>query len=137
MQGWVLERPVSKAQAWAQLIGIDELLHRVEAQRCVHAGILGLPFPGTEIGIALSIVALSLAITFAWHPPEWVAVCLIAYFAFCHGYAHGAELPLAADPADYVIVFVLATGLIHLCGIGIGLGLGKPFGGVLPAAWGR
>jgi urease accessory protein len=94
-------------------------------------GILGLPLPGTEIGIALSILALGLAITFAWHPAEWTALSLIAVFAICHGYAHGAELPLAADPADYVIGFVLATGLIHLFGIGVGLGLGKPLGGRL------
>jgi urease accessory protein len=94
-------------------------------------GILGLPLPGTEIGIALSILALGFAITFAWHPAEWVALGLIAIFAICHGYAHGAELPLAADPANYVIGFVLATGLIHLFGIGVGLGLGKPFGGRL------
>jgi urease accessory protein len=94
-------------------------------------GILGLPLPGTEIGIALSILALGLAITFAWHAPEWVALGLIAVFAICHGYAHGAELPLAADPADYVIGFVIATGLIHVFGIGVGLALGKPLGGRL------
>jgi urease accessory protein len=99
-------------------------------------GILGLPLPGTEIGIALSILALGLAITFAWHAAEWIALSLIAVFAICHGYAHGAELPLAADPADYVIGFVLATGLIHLFGIGVGLGLGKPFGGRLACGLG-
>src|ERR1700690_4327723 len=37
------------------------------------AGILGLPLPGVEIGIALSIVSLGLAIAFAWRPAEWVA----------------------------------------------------------------
>jgi urease accessory protein len=95
------------------------------------AGMFGLPLPGVEIGIALSILALGLAITFAWHPAEWMALCLIAVFAICHGYAHGAELPFAADPADYIIGFVLATGLIHVFGIGVGLGLGKPFKGRL------
>jgi urease accessory protein len=40
-------------------------------------------------------------------------------------------LPFAADPADYIIGFVLATGLIHVFGIGVGLGLGKPFEGRL------
>jgi urease accessory protein len=94
-------------------------------------GILGLPLPGTEIGIALSILALGLAITLAWHAADWVALSLIAVFAICHGYAHGSELPLAADPADYVIGFVFATGVIHLFGIGVGLVLGKPFGGRL------
>jgi hydrogenase/urease accessory protein HupE len=59
-----------------------------------------------------------------------------AFFALCHGHAHGAELPLAADPADYAIGFVLATGMIHLFGIGVGLGLNKPVGGRLARALG-
>ena len=92
--------------------------------------------PGIEIGIALSILALGLAIALAWHPAEWAALTLIAYFAVCHGYAHGAELPLAADPADYAIGFVLATGMIHLFGIGVGLALNKPAGGRLARALG-
>ncbi|WP_371259948.1 HupE/UreJ family protein [Bradyrhizobium sp. WSM3983] len=95
------------------------------------AGMFGLPLPSVEIGIALSILALGLAITSAWHPTEWIALCLIAVFAVCHGYAHGAELPFAADPADYIIGFVLATGLIHVFGIGVGLTLNKPLGGRL------
>lgn len=94
-------------------------------------GMLGLPLPGIEIGIALSILALGLAISLAWRPAEWIALVLIAYFALCHGYAHGAELPLAADPADYAIGFVLATGMIHLFGIGVGLALNKPMHGKL------
>ena len=73
------------------------------------AGIYGLPLPGVEIGIALSIISLGLAIAFAWRPTELVALCLIAIFAVCHGYAQGAELPRAADPADFAIGFVLAT----------------------------
>lgn len=94
-------------------------------------GMIGLPLPGIEIGIALSILALGLAISLAWRPAEWIALVLIAYFALCHGYAHGAELPLATDPADYAIGFVLATGMIHLFGIGVGLALNKPVGGKL------
>lgn len=99
-------------------------------------GMLGIALSGIEIGIALSILALGLAIAFAWRPPEWVALCLIGFFALCHGYAHGAELPLSADPADYAIGFVLATGLIHLSGIGVGLGLNKPMAGQLSRALG-
>jgi len=95
------------------------------------AGMAGIPLPGIEIGIALSILALGLAIAFAWRPAEWVALALIGYFALCHGHAHGVELPLSADPADYAIGFVLATGMIHLFGIGVGLGLNKPLQGRL------
>lgn len=94
-------------------------------------GMAGLHLPAVEVGIALSIMALGAAIALAWHPQEWVALGLIAYFALCHGYAHGAELPLSTDPADYAIGFVLATGMIHLFGIGVGLGLNKSVGGRL------
>ena len=93
------------------------------------AGMAGVPLPGVEIGIALSIIALGLAIAFAWRPAEWEALVLISVFAICHGYAHGAELPKAADPADFAIGFVIVTGLIHLCGIGVGLVLSRPFDG--------
>jgi urease accessory protein len=99
-------------------------------------GMAGLPLPAIEIGIALSIIALGLAVALAWRPAEWVALVLIAYFALCHGYAHGAELPLSTDPADYAIGFVLATGTIHLFGIGIGLLLNKPMHGRLSRALG-
>ena len=94
-------------------------------------GMAGLTLPGIEVGIALSILALGGAVAVSWRPAEWVALVLIAFFAICHGYAHGAELPLAADPADYAIGFVLATGMIHLFGIGVGLALIKPLGGRL------
>jgi urease accessory protein len=100
------------------------------------AGMVGIPLPGIEIGIAISILALGMAIALAWRPAEWVTLVLIAFFALCHGHAHGAELPLAADPADYAIGFVLATGMIHLFGIGVGLGLNKPVGGRLARALG-
>jgi urease accessory protein len=89
-------------------------------------GMLGVIIPAVEIGIALSIVALGLAIACVWRPPQFLALALISVFAICHGYAHGAELPLAADPADYAIGFVLATGMIHLFGIAVGLALMKP-----------
>lgn len=90
------------------------------------AGMLGLPLFGVEIGIALSIVALGLAIVWVWRPPQAIALALVGIFAVCHGYAHGAELPLSADPADYAIGFVVATGMIHLFGIAVGLELTKP-----------
>jgi urease accessory protein len=94
-------------------------------------GMAGIQLNGVEIGIAISILAFGLAIAFAWSPAEWVSLILIAFFALCHGYAHGVELPLSADPADYAIGFVLATRMIHLLGIGVGLGLNKPLGGLL------
>ena len=89
------------------------------------AGMAGLYLPQVELGIALSVLVLGLAIAIAWRPFEWVALILIAIFAVFHGYAHGIELPNAADPAAYSAGFVIATGAIHIIGIGIGLVLSK------------
>lgn len=93
------------------------------------AGMAGLYLPDVELGIALSVLALGLAIAFAWRPLEPVALLLIAIFAVFHGYAHGVELPIAADPTSYAAGFVIATGIIHVIGIGIGLLIGKLFDG--------
>jgi urease accessory protein len=100
------------------------------------AGMLGMPLPHVELGIALSILALGSAIAFGWRPVEAIALILIGAFAICHGYAHGVELPSAADPADYAAGFVIATGLIHLLGVGVGLALNKPLEGRLSRALG-
>jgi urease accessory protein len=94
-------------------------------------GMSGFFLPHVEMGIALSMVALGLAIALAWKPVEWVALGLIGVFAIFHGYAHGVELPNAADPASYAAGFVAATGFIHVVGIGIGLLLAGLFGGWL------
>ena len=95
------------------------------------AGMAGLVLPYVEIGVALSILVLGLAIACKWRPIELVPLALIAIFALCHGYAHGVELPRAADPAAYAAGFVLATGMIHITGIVVGLLLGKPLHGWL------
>ena len=87
-------------------------------------GILGIPVPRVEIMIALSMLGLGLTIALAWKPHEALAIVVISVFAIFHGYAHGAELPEAADPISYAFGFVGATGLIHIAGIIFGLGLG-------------
>jgi urease accessory protein len=92
-------------------------------------GMAGVPLPSVEVGVALSMLVLGLAIAFAWRPFEPVALVIIAAFAIFHGYAHGAELPTAADPAAYSVGFVTATGLIHVVGIATGLLIGKLLNG--------
>lgn len=99
-------------------------------------GMSGFVLPHVELGIALSVLVLGLAIAFAWKAPEWVALLLIAVFAVFHGYAHGVELPNAVDPASYAVGFVVATGVIHVVGIGIGLLLGRIWEGQLSQALG-
>lgn len=84
-------------------------------------GIAGVPLPGTEIGIALSVIALGAIIALNLRPPVAGALGVAAFFAVFHGHAHGAELPGQAGAIAYSAGFVLATGLIHLSGIGVGL----------------
>jgi urease accessory protein len=84
-------------------------------------GILNLPMPPVEIGIALSVLLLGGVIAFGYRAPVWLACVIVAIFAIFHGYAHGKELPSAADPVGYSTGFVLSTGLLHVCGIIIGL----------------
>jgi len=84
-------------------------------------GLVGVPIPGIEVGIALSAVVLGVMVAAAARPPLWVAGVLVGGFAIFHGHAHGTELPSAADPLLYSLGFVLATGLMHAGGIAFGL----------------
>ncbi len=83
-------------------------------------GMLQVPLPGVEIGIALSGIVLGAVVLFTVRPPLALAMTLVGFFAVFHGYAHGAELPGAANPVAYAVGFVVATGLLHLIGISIG-----------------
>src|SRR5262244_3572600 len=83
-------------------------------------GILGVPLPGVEIGIAASAIVLGLMVAFAARPPLAVAAVLVGAFAIFHGHAHGTELPIGADAFAFSMGFVMATGTLHLAGIAFG-----------------
>ena len=80
-----------------------------------------VPLPPVELGIAFSVLALGLAIALRFRAPVWLASLIVAGFAIFHGYAHGSEIPSLADPIAYSTGFMLATGGLHLAGIGLGL----------------
>ena len=84
-------------------------------------GITDVPIPGIETGIAASAIVIGLAVMLALRPPLAVAAVVVAFFAIFHGYAHGREMPQAASPIAYAAGFVIATGLLHLSGISLGL----------------
>jgi urease accessory protein len=84
-------------------------------------GLVGVPLPGVEIGIALSALLLGAMVLFEVRPPLAAAIALVAFFAVFHGHAHGTELPQGQSGLTYSIGFVVATGLLHAAGIGIGL----------------
>jgi urease accessory protein len=84
-------------------------------------GLVGLPLPGVEVGIALSGIVLGAMVLSEARPPLPVALVLVALFAIFHGHAHGTELPVGQSGLTYSIGFVAATGCLHGVGIAIGL----------------
>ncbi len=99
-------------------------------------GIAGVPMPPVEIGIALSVLVLGAMIAGAVRAPVWLASLIVAIFAIFHGYAHGKELPSAADPVGYSAGFVLATGMLHVVGISLGLINDRPGGAIVTRSMG-
>jgi urease accessory protein len=84
-------------------------------------GVVGVPLPYGELLIAVSVVVLGALVATARRVPIAAALAVVGVFAVAHGHAHGVELPAAADALAFTVGFVLATGLLHLTGIGIGV----------------
>ncbi len=99
-------------------------------------GVVGVPIPAVETGIALSAVVVGALVVFAARPPIWIAAVIVGAFAIFHGHAHGTELPNAANALAYSIGFVIATGLLHLAGIAFGLLTRWPTGKIAVRAGG-
>jgi urease accessory protein len=84
-------------------------------------GLVGIPLPGVEVGIALSAVLLGLMVAREAKPSLVAAALLVGFFAIFHGHAHGTELPPGQSGLMYSIGFVIATGCLHGVGIAIGV----------------
>lgn len=94
-------------------------------------GVIGVPLPAVEAGIALSGVILGMLIAFAVRAPIGVAAVVVGLFAVFHGHAHGTELPHAVGPYGYATGFVVGTGLLHMAGVALGLLTGSAAGRVV------
>lgn len=84
-------------------------------------GLVGIPLPGIEIGIAVSAIVLGIMVLGEVRPKLIVAAILVGCFAVFHGHAHGTELPTGQNGLLYSMGFVFATGCLHAIGVGIGL----------------
>jgi urease accessory protein len=84
-------------------------------------GLMGVPLPGVEIGIAVSAVVLGALVLGQVRLPLIAAVGVVALFAVFHGHAHGTELEPGQNAMLYSLGFVVATGLLHAAGITVGL----------------
>jgi urease accessory protein len=91
-------------------------------------GLLGIPVPGVEIGIALSAIVLGTMILAEVRPKLAIAIAMVGVFAIFHGHAHGTELPAGQSGLLYSMGFVIATGCLHGLGIALGLVNGLPAG---------
>jgi urease accessory protein len=84
-------------------------------------GLVGVPLPGVEIGIASSAILLGAMVAAQARPPLWLAAAAVGFFAVFHGHAHGTELPEGQSGLLYSLGFVVATGCLHATGVAIGL----------------
>lgn len=88
-------------------------------------GMAGIAVPTVEVGIALWVVVLGAALAFRLRVPVAVAAAVVGLFAVFHGYAHGAEMPESAGGLIYAHGFMLATALLHGCGLGLGYAIAR------------
>lgn len=83
-------------------------------------GLAGMPLPGGELAVAVSVVALGAALVAGGVTRTGAALALVAVAGFVHGHAHGVEAPYAAEPVAYVLGFLAATAGLHAAGVGAG-----------------
>lgn len=87
------------------------------------AALAGGMLPAVEPMIAISVIVLGIAVASGVKVPVGAGVALVASFAIFHGYAHAIEGPANALP--YGVGFVLATVLLHVAGMLVGLAFEK------------
>jgi urease accessory protein len=90
-------------------------------------GHAGVELPQVEPIIALSVISLGGLVALGVNAPVPAGATLIAIFAIFHGHAHGAEAP-AEGWVGYALGFAAATAMLHMIGIGVGLGLQRAVG---------
>jgi urease accessory protein len=88
-------------------------------------GVAQIGIPYVETGIALSVVILGLVVALQAQWPVAAAMALVGVFALFHGHSHGTEMPLDVSGATYAAGFMLATALLHMAGIGLGIGMSQ------------
>jgi urease accessory protein len=84
-------------------------------------GINGIPLFSVELGIALSVLALGVAIALDKKLSPVLAMVFVGFFAIFHGHAHGTEMPSLSKPLFYACGFVLGTAGIHVAGVLVGI----------------
>lgn len=86
-------------------------------------GIENFALPLVEPGILASVLILGLLITFAARVPLLATVPLVGAFGVFHGFAHGAEMPMAISSLAYSVGFLIASAGLIVTGMGVAIGL--------------
>lgn len=86
--------------------------------------LLGAPLPFVEPAILASVVALGLIVAMAVRLDVSMAAAVVTVFAIFHGHAHGGELG-NAGAWSFAAGFLIATVLLHIAGLGLGMGLSR------------
>lgn len=88
-------------------------------------GFSGVPLPYIEEGMVASVLMLGILIAGAFKLPLRYSTSIVGFFAIIHGHAHGAEMPGTVGGVPYTAGFALATAMLHLVGMGLGIPLQK------------
>ncbi|NTJ42998.1 HupE/UreJ family protein [Agrobacterium larrymoorei] len=90
--------------------------------------VYGVDLPFVEPAILASVIGLGLLVAVAAKLPTSAAAAIVGIFALFHGHAHGGELG-SAGALQFGLGFMISTALLHLAGIGLGLGISR-FGAI-------
>jgi urease accessory protein len=88
-------------------------------------GLIGVALPYVETVITLSVLVLGLVVAAPRRCPVAAAMVLVGFFAVFHGHAHGTEMGETLSAAEYGLGFICATGILHLAGIILGMGVAR------------
>jgi hydrogenase/urease accessory protein HupE len=83
-------------------------------------GATGIELPGVELAILLSVAVFAALVARKAHLKLGVSMWLVGFFAFFHGFAHGAEMPGSAGIVMFGLGFIFATLLLHVLGLAAG-----------------
>jgi urease accessory protein len=84
-------------------------------------GMAGVSVPAVEEGILASVLVLGALIATAARLPATASIALVGTFALFHGVAHGTEMPTDASGLSYAGGFIIATALLHVVGLTLGM----------------
>lgn len=103
----------------------------------------GVAAPFVEQGILVSVLVVGVLLALAVRFSLVAGIITAASFALFHGLAHGAELPLAANPLAYIAGFLISTSALLFVGTRLGqladsysMGLISRIAGVAVAVFG-